>query len=142
MTALVDLHFMDPTQRRTKYSCAKCPVSLKKQRKCEDPGFSNLKNPVAPDDHSLKYSFCVAKATWFPRAARLYDQCRVACETGIMPKGTSLDEQEYLFTDVFPAFVERWKTRTYYRTWNDVFDFAPEVLKAIANMIKKMFGNR
>lgn len=100
-------------------------------RKCQEPGFSNLKKPWRIDDYSLSYTFCPGKATWFEEILSLFRQCRVAMETGIMPKEGSFEDQDTLFCDVFPAFVERWKDRFYAMVWRDVRKFTQQVLQSI-----------
>ena len=123
--------------------------------KCEEPGFVNVPEPVlkrlekngqtghwAVDDYSRKYLFCPGKATWYPDIAELFEQCRIAIETGHLPRAGALEDQPDLFVEVYPDFVERWKSRQYYRTWRDVVDFTPKVLEQIGKMISQMFGGR
>jgi hypothetical protein len=126
--ALTDLNFTGPKDRKA-FTCQKCPVRL--QRKCEAPGFDNLKSPLGTDANSLKYPFCPAKATWYPEIMELWESCRVAYHTGIMPKNGGLEEQPDLFTQVFPAFVDRYKERTYARIWTDVQEYTGQVLTAV-----------
>lgn len=83
------------------------------------------------DAISVQQTFCPGKATWFEEIQEIYQDCRVALETGILPKEGSLEDQDELFTDVFPTFVERWRERAYERTWSDVRAFTKVVLEAV-----------
>lgn len=80
---------------------------------------------------SLAYRFCPAKATWYDEIAELFEVCRLAMETGIMPKGLNLDDQDEIFAAALPAFVERWRERHYNRVWQDVHEFTGKVLEAV-----------
>ena len=100
-------------------------------RKCEAPGFSNLRSPLTVDKAGLSYLFCPGKATHYPEIIELFDSCRVAYTTGIMPKAGGLEDQDGIFTEVFPAFTERWRERMYNRWWGDISEFTNNVLKAI-----------
>jgi len=73
-----------------------------------------------------------------PEISILFTQCRIALESGIMPKEGSLEQQDELFTEVFYSFVDRWKQRQYALIWKDVSDFTGKVLEAIG----KMFGGK
>lgn len=129
--ALVDLRFTDESSRK-KFTCAHCPATVMAGRRCQEPGFENLKSPMKVDETGGQgYSFCPGKATWSAHAAELFMQCRLAMETGILPGGPNLDEQDAYFVATLPAFVDRWRERTYRRIWNDVSDFTGAVLKAI-----------
>jgi hypothetical protein len=90
-----------------------------------------LKNPLGIDAASLKYSFCAAKAGWYPEIIDVFEQCRVAYLTGILPQSGGLDDQPALFAMVFPAFVDRFRARTYARIWEDVSDYSQQILNAI-----------
>lgn len=94
------------------------------------------------DDYSTEIFFCPGKATWYPEIAELFERCRVALETGHLPKLGVLDDQDSTFVEVFPFFIERWRHRQYYRVWQDVAEFTPSVLMAIGKMIGKMFGGK
>lgn len=111
--------------------CRRNPLNAK-TRKCEDEGFDNLKKPRKIDDASLEYTFCPAKATWYEGLNKLYEECKLAMHTGILPNTGSFDEQDSLFVEAFPAFVDRWKERNYKRIWDDVRDFVEPILKAFA----------
>lgn len=87
--------------------------------------------PRKIDDNSLQYSFCPGKATWYEEIAELFEQCRVALETGILPNSGSLDEQDELFVEVFPYFVQRWKERQYYRLWSDVRTYVGGLIEGL-----------
>lgn len=126
----MDLRFAGETDRK-KFTCATCPSSVKLARKCADPGWDNLKSPMSVGDASRAYTFCPGKATWSAHAAELFEQCRVTLETGIMPKGPNLDDQDAYFAACLPAFVERWRERSYRRMWDDIGDFTSSVLKAL-----------
>lgn len=123
--------------------------------RCAEPGFVNMPENILKrlessgqngywnvDDYSRKYLFCPAKATWFPDIAELFEQCRIAVETGFLPGPGSLEDQHEMFVVVFPTFVERWKSRAYHRTWRDVYEFTPKVLDALGKMISSMFGGK
>lgn len=86
------------------------------------------------DKAANEYNFCPGKATWYLEFAELFEDCRVACETGILPKKGALDEQDALFVEVFATFVDRWKYRFYQQAWMDGASMAEAVLKAIASM--------
>jgi hypothetical protein len=85
-------------------------------------------NPLKAD---IPLNFCPAKATWYPEIAELFNQSRVALETGILPREGSFCDQDELFYEVFPFFVERWKEKTYGRMWEDIQDFTLTVVKGI-----------
>lgn len=99
-------------------------------RKCEEPGFQNMKRPRKIDDKSLEYSFCAGKATWYNGLHSVYEECKVAMYTGILPNEGSFYEQDSIFVEAFPAFVHRWKERNYGRIWEDVKDFVEPILKS------------
>lgn len=63
--------------------------------------------------------------------AQVFEQCRVAVETGILPRQGSLEDQDELFVEVFPTFVERWRARSYVRVWDDVRAFAKVLLDGL-----------
>jgi len=130
--ALLDLWFAEDNIKRG-YNCQTCRKnpSTALQRRCDEEGFNNLKKPRRPDDKSLEYAFCPAKATWYPEIVELFTQCRIAMETGIMPQKGSFEEQPELFVEVFPDFVVRWKDRQYTRIWTDVAKFVSDVLEKI-----------
>lgn len=115
------------------YNCEIClkNPAIAKERRCQEPGFDNLRKPRRVDDYSQEYSFCPGKATWFEEIAVVFEQCRIAFETGIMPTKGALDDQAELFTECFPTFVFRWKDRTYNRVWADVQSFTKIMLEAI-----------
>jgi hypothetical protein len=151
---LVDLWWTDAKTQKG-FQCSKCPEQKKRKMRCGEPGFVNVPEPVLKrlsangqhgywpvDDYSRKYMFCPGKATWFPEMAELFEQCRVAIETGHLPRPGALEDQNEMFVDVFPDFVERWQSRRYYRTWSDVVDYTPKVLEAIGKMISSMFGKK
>lgn len=117
------------------FLCSNCNEVVAKQRRCGEEGFNNVKKPFSLDEVGMKFNFCPGKATWFVDIVDLYESCRVAMETGILPERGTLGEQDELFVEVFPTFVDRWKTRTYQKIWADVGDFANIVLKSVANML-------
>ena len=130
--ALIDLHFADK-KAVDSYNCNICkrnPANAQ-ARRCEEPGFDNLKKPRKVDDRSLEYRFCPGKATWYPEIYELFYQCRVALETGIMPNRGSFIEQDEMFVDVFPFFVDRWKERFYGRIWKDTQEYVKSILEAL-----------
>lgn len=124
------------------FDCKRCPAQIKAQRDCQSAGFENLKRPKRVDDFGLEVLFCPGKATWYPEIANLFEECRVSYETGILPKKGLIADQDQLFTEVFPFFIERWVHRRYYKVWQDVIEFTPSVLSAIGKMISKMFGGK
>jgi hypothetical protein len=138
---LIDLRFADSDSTKT-MDCSKCPSSLRKQRKCEQDGLNNLDRPISVDSYGLKLTFCPAKATWYHEFTELFSQLLVALETGILPKGGNLEDQDQLFVELFPYFVDRYRARQYSRSWADVITFAPKVLEAIGKMISRMFGGK
>jgi hypothetical protein len=130
--ALVDLYYADEKVRKL-HTCSVCRLnpSNAKQRRCEEPGFQNLKKPRKLDDGSFEYSFCPGKATWYDEIQDLFEQCRVAFETGILPSEGSLQDQDEMFLDAFYIFVEHWTARRYTRIWKDVREFTKGILEAI-----------
>jgi hypothetical protein len=138
---LIDLKFASYEDAKH-YDCSKCPSSLKKSRKCEQDGLDNLVRPISVDDVGLKLKFCPGKATWYDEYTILFYNMVMALETGILPKEGSFEDQDELFVSLFPFFVDRYRTRQYSRTWNDVINFTPKVLEAIGKMISRMFGGK
>jgi hypothetical protein len=98
--------------------------------RCAVDSFQVIK-PRTVDRGSLAYTFCPGKATWYPWALLLVQDCLVAAETGILPREGSLQDQDALFVEVFPLFVRRWKERCYDRLWVDVRAFAKAILEAV-----------
>lgn len=99
--------------------------------RCAEPSFRVLDRPVRIDDAGQGYLFCPGKATWFPEISRLAEDCHIALETGILPKEGSLQDQDYVFVEVFPTFIERWRERTYHEVWTDVRSFSKSILEAL-----------
>ena len=97
--------------------------------RCAEPSFNVIK-PVAVDDDGVLLPFCAGKATWYPEMLAVFEDCRTALETGILPREGSLDEQEAVFVEVFPAFIERWRERSYERFWGDVRSLVQALLGA------------
>lgn len=129
---MVDLWFAD-SKNKNAYNCTLCvknPATAK-ERKCQSPGFQNLKNPRRVDESGLEFYFCPGKATWYEEISDLFKQCRVAMETGILPEKGSFEQQSEMFVDVFPDFVQRWKERNYNRIWQDTREFTKVVLESI-----------
>lgn len=83
------------------------------------------------DSQGLLFDFCPGKATWYAEIAEVFQQCRIAMETGILPKDGSLEDQDALFVECFTDFVFRWKDRQYQRIWGDVHVFTKNVLESI-----------
>jgi hypothetical protein len=102
-----------------------------KSRRCEEPSFDVIKGGFRVDECSLSYKFCPGKARWFEEIGVLFEQCRIALETGIMPREGSFEDQDELFCAVFHGFVHRWKERVYARIWRDVQEFTKKVLESI-----------
>lgn len=84
------------------------------------------------------YTFCPAKATWYPEVVQTYRECKLAFYTGILPKEGSFHDQSEMFVDCFPAFVDHYTERKYGRVWQDVNNFANEILKTV----RKWFGGK
>lgn len=108
--------------------------------RCAEQSFDVLQRPVSVDEVGVKLSFCPGKATWYPEMGRLFRDCRVALETGILPREGTLEDQDASFSEVFPIFIERWRERTYHRIWGDVKTFTTSVLEAVLG--KKGGGSR
>lgn len=138
---MIDLRFADSESTKT-FDCSKCPGSLKKQRKCEQDGLNNLDRLISVDQYGIKLPFCPAKAIWYHEFTNLFSVLLVALETGILPKAGSLEDQDQLFVELFPYFVDRYRSRQYNKTWSDVLAFTPKVLEAIGKMISRMFGGK
>lgn len=107
------------------YTCSKCVLkpSTAVERRCGVDSYDVIK-PRQIDLQSAKYTFCPGKATWFEPIVDVYQECRVALETGILPDKGSIKDQDALFVDVFPFFVQRWTDRRYARIWKDTYDLA------------------
>jgi hypothetical protein len=120
------------------FNCRQCPETVKRQRKCQEEGFDNLKLLKHIDEYGLKVNFCPGKATWFEKMDLLFSQCLITRKTGLLPKTGSFEDQDYLFTEVFPFFVERWEYRSKVRMWTDIHEFTGKVFEAIG----KMFGSK
>jgi hypothetical protein len=126
------LWFADDAAKKA-YDCRLClkNPSVAKERRCQEPGYQNLKKPRRVDARGLEFPFCPGKATWAEDTLALFEQCRIALETGIMPKEGSLEDQPAEFVDAFPLFVQRWRDRNYGRIWSDVQEFTSKVLEAV-----------
>lgn len=48
-----------------------------------------------------------------------------------MPKGGNFEDQDEVFFEALPLFINRWRERNYQRVWDDVGDFTQKVLKAV-----------
>ncbi len=99
--------------------------------RCAEERFDVLGKGVEVEKGWGRFAFCPGKATWYEEIITLYDDCRVALETGILPKGGALEDQDPLFLEAFPAFVQAWRERSYDRVWNDVRTFTKSVLEAV-----------
>lgn len=130
---MLDLRFADAADR-AKFTCSRCKPQVMEGRKCQEPGFQNLRGAMPVSKGGQKYSFCPGKSTWYEHIAELYDQCLVACETGILPKEGGISDQDEQFAGVFPFFIERWRDKRYQRVWSDVSEFTNDVLKTVAKM--------
>ena len=106
------------------------------------PGFDNLKRPRSLDRQSLPISFCHAKATWYPEPARLFSDCYVALETGILPKSGGLSDQDSDFANVFYFFVDYYKRKYNAKQWYDISELVKICLESLAKMFGKMFGGK
>lgn len=127
---MIDLAFATPRDRK-KFDCSTCPANVKLARKCGKAGYDNLKAAPRIDDQSLDYTFCPGKATWHASFGELLSQCRVALETGILPRRGTLEDQDELFADVFPSFILRWRERTYGRFWKDAEELVSRWMNAL-----------
>jgi hypothetical protein len=134
---LIDLNFADYKNIK-QFNCDQCSDSVKQQRKCGHEGFENLTILKQTDEYGLRVPFCPGKATWFESMHKLFDECRVAMTTGLLPKAGAIEDQSALFNDVFPFFVERWQLRQKLRLWSDINDFTAKIFEAIG----KMFGSK
>lgn len=83
------------------------------------------------DELSYKYQFCPGKATWYAEVAELFEMCLMSMRTGILPKDGSFLDQDELFVEVFPFFVQRWNERAYYRVWSDVRSYVTDTANSI-----------
>ena len=126
----MDLRFCTPVERK-KFTCSKCPETIQAGRRCHDPGYNNLKNPLQAGANGLSYKFCPGKATWDPEIAELFEACRLTLETGIMPKGPLIDDQDAHFMAALPIFIDRWRERSYERVWGQVGEFAGHLLMSL-----------
>lgn len=139
----MDLWFADDAAKKI-YDCSLClrNPAVAKERRCQEPGYQNLKKPRSVDKKGLDFHFCPGKATWAEDTIELFEQCRIALETGIMPKEGSLEDQDSPFVEAFPLFVQRWRDRTYKRIWADVESFTEKVLEAVLGKKKGGGGGR
>lgn len=88
--------------------------------------------PRSFDQGGLPYSFCPGKVSWFPWVETLHGHCKVAFLSGILPGGgPTLEDQDDLFAETFPVFVERYTARRYAAVWHDVRDYVGKVLEAV-----------
>lgn len=125
----MELHFADAATKK-KFDCFKC--AQQKARKCEEPGFQNFKKGgLSITKGGPQYPFCPGKARKETWALELFDLCRLAVQTGIMPNAGGLDDQDALFAEVFPVFAANWKEYTYRDIWKDVAKFTADTLKAV-----------
>jgi hypothetical protein len=130
--ALVDLYFAEEKIRK-QHTCKLCLLnpSNATKRNCQEPGFNNLKKARKIDNTSLEYAFCPGKATWFEEIQQVFEQCRVAFETGLLPKEGSLEDQDEMFAEVFYSFVEHWTAKRYASIWGDIREYTKVILKSI-----------
>jgi hypothetical protein len=126
------LHFADEAARK-KVTCDLCRKnpSNAKVRRCEEPNFDVIPRGFRLDDFSLSYQFCPGKAFWYEDMIELFQKCRVALETGIMPREGSFEDQDVLFCEVFFSFVQRWRERFYAKVWSDVQTFTKKILESV-----------
>lgn len=105
--------------------------------KCNEPGFLNLpkRKWLAVDNQGSKFPFCPGKATWYPQITRTFDDCMVARQTGILPKAGSLKDQDPIFYECFPTFIEKFYWRQYGRIWSDAGEAIKNVLESVAKML-------
>jgi hypothetical protein len=134
---LVDIYFADGKDLK-QFNCDQCSEIVKRQRKCLHDGFDNSKILKQTDIYGLKVPFCPGKATWFEAARKLFDDCRVAMLTGLLPRAGGLEDQDAKFADVFPFFIERWQYRQKIKLWSDINDFTGRIFEAVG----KMFGSK
>jgi hypothetical protein len=131
------MYFAESKQLK-QFNCDQCSDIVKRQRNCQEDGFENLKILKQTDEHGIKVNFCPGKATWFESMLRLFNDCKVAIHTGLLPKSGGLENQSALFTDTFSFFVERWVYRSKIRLWTDIHEFTGKVFESIG----KMFGSK
>lgn len=86
------------------------------------------------DRYGSRYPFCPGKVTWYPYLQRLFDQCLVAKETGLLPEPGGINDQDEGFCDALPTFIEKYTWRRYGRVWQDVNGIIPKVLEAVGKM--------
>lgn len=134
---MVDLHFTDRKNLK-QFNCDQCAEQTKKQRKCQEIGFDNLKVVKQVDEYGTKVHFCPGKATWYEHIVKLYQDCKLTYHTGILPKAGGMENQSSDFVDALYVFSEKWENRKYIKTWQDVHEFTEKIFQAIS----KMFGGK
>ena len=138
---MIDLRFASNDILKT-VDCNKCPEVVKRQRKCKEPGFNNISRGRQIDGSSLKLTFCHGKATWYNEIGELFLECFMAMETGILPDKGSLQDQEQMFTECFPWFVNYFRQREHSGRWQEINEFTGKIFEAVAKMLSKMFGGK
>jgi len=139
--ALIDLRFADDQSSKA-HDCSRCHEATKQQRKCFKHGFDNLKKPRKMNKESLALTFCHGKATWFEEPAKIFKECYIAMQTGILPKSGSLEDQSDIFCHVFFDFVDYYKQKEKKNTWDFVIEIVQNSLEALAKMFSKIFGGK
>jgi hypothetical protein len=51
-------------------------------------------------------------------------------EIGVFPEPGTFQDQSEEFCAALPAFIDRWKQRSYVRIWEDVHSFVSQIIKA------------
>lgn len=125
---MIELHWAEPQQKKP-FNCAICKQS--EMRGCKKQGYSHLKRPLAVTQHGRKFDFCPGKATWSARAARAYEQCLVAYNTGQLPQPGHFEDQDAWFYRVYPVFTTLWREQEYQRQFRDLAELLKHHAEAV-----------
>jgi hypothetical protein len=113
----MDLHFANPAtmaKQGRKFTCSKCPEQVKKLRRCrEDRENFTQKDgalwPMSVLKGGTTYGFCPAKSTWDHALVNWYNILVIVAETGQIPDGKPLVEQDAEFIEVLAWFLPRYQ---------------------------------
>lgn len=137
ISALLDLQMGSP-EKVKQYSCASCPPSIKKLRKCDSPRLD-----FGPEDDSFwpiriidggeLYGFCPGKATWDQRTSVLYSSLIVCAETGLHWQSGGIADQPAWWMELCAWFLPRFNEMRFYQRARAILGDGKDTGKAPTN---------